>query len=264
MPEIMNHHITDIALLFLASLTAGLVDAVAGGGGLIQLPALLLLFPQLTAVTAIATNKFSSAIGTLFATYRYRKHLVGYNKQKWTVIILLAFLGSLIGSYFAGAISEVVFRPLVCSIILLVAAYTYFNKSFGLGESHRPTSQKSKWMAPIFIGAIGFYDGLFGPGTGGFFIFTLVSFLGFSFLRASAWAKVLNLATNIAALVYFGPALKIHYQLAVPMAVFNLVGNYFGTFLANKHGAALVRKLFLTVSAALVVNLGLKVILGYF
>lgn len=244
-PEIM-------ALLF-AALMAGAVDAVVGGGGLIQIPALFVAYPGESAATLFGTNKCASVVGTANATWRYARQVI----MPWRTILpaaLAAFVFSYLGAAAVAWLPKDVIRPLILFLLIVAAAYTLKRKDFGL--SHRPahTGYRELAYAVLLGGVIGFYDGFFGPGTGSFLIFLFVRFFGFDFLHASAGAKVVNVATNLAALGYFLPHGHVLLVLAVAMALANVSGSMLGTRLALKHGSGFIRQLFLIMVAVLIVK----------
>ncbi len=244
-PEIM-------ALLF-AALMAGAVDAVVGGGGLIQIPALFVAFPGESAATLLGTNKSASVVGTANATWRYARQV----KMPWRTILPAAFTAfafSYIGAVAVAWLPREMVRPLILLLLILAAVYTLKRKDFGL--LHRPVHAGHHELiyAVLLGGVIGFYDGFFGPGTGSFLIFLFVRFFGFDFLHASAGSKVVNVATNLAALGYFLPNGYVLPVLAAAMAVANVSGSILGTRLALKHGSGFIRQLFLITVAVLIVK----------
>lgn len=241
-----------VALLF-AALMAGAVDAVVGGGGLIQIPALFVAYPGESAATLFGTNKCASVVGTANATWRYARQVI----MPWRTILpaaLAAFVFSYLGAAAVAWLPKDVIRPLILFLLIVAAAYTLKRKDFGL--SHRPvhTGYRELAYAVLLGGVIGFYDGFFGPGTGSFLIFLFVRFFGFDFLHASAGAKVVNVATNLAALGYFLPHGHVLLVLAVAMALANVSGSMLGTRLALKHGSGFIRQLFLIMVAVLIVK----------
>lgn len=242
-----------LSLLIPAAFLAGWVDAVVGGGGLIQIPALFAVLPGQGAATLFGTNKCASVVGTLSATWRYARRVV----MPWRTI-LPATLAALAFSYLGAAavawLPKAALRPLILVLLVASAAYTLWRKDFGL--VHRPAHSGGRELAyALLLGAvIGFYDGFFGPGTGSFLIFLFVRFFGFDFLHASAAAKVVNVATNLAALAFFIPHGHWLPWLALAMALANVSGSLLGTRLALKHGAAFVRLIFLAVVALLILR----------
>ena len=246
---------SDYLLLALAAILAGLIDAVVGGGGLIQLPALLSVFPQASASSLFGTNKLASIWGTAFAARSYAKRL----HIQWGVAIpaaLAALLFAFIGARAVTMFPQELLRKLLPFVLLAVAIYVYRRKSFG-SETGQQIQSESRTLLAIGVGAgIGFYDGFFGPGTGSFLIFLFVRFFHLDFLQASAIAKLVNLACNFSALAWFAWAGQVIWPLGVLMAVCNILGSVAGTRLALKGGAGFVRKLFLLVVTLLIIKTG--------
>lgn len=232
---------------------AGGVDAVVGGGGLIQIPALFVAYPGESAATLFGTNKCASVVGTANAAWRYARHV----KMPWRTILpaaVAAFAFSYAGAAAVAWLPKDAVRPLILILLVLAAIYTLKRKNFG--QLHRPAhaGYRELFFAVLLGGVIGFYDGFFGPGTGSFLIFLFVRFFGFDFLHASAGAKVVNVATNLAALAYFVPNGYVLPVLAAIMAAANVSGSLAGTWLALRHGSAFVRQVFLVVVGVLIVK----------
>ncbi|GAB3245967.1 sulfite exporter TauE/SafE family protein [Chitinimonas naiadis] len=244
----------EILSLVLLSFTAGLIDAAVGGGGLVQVPGLFATLPNHSPATLFGTNKFSSVFGTATAAWRYARKI----DIAWKLVIpaaLTAFVFSFLGAMAVDAIPKDLMRPLVLALLVFMLGYTLKKKDFG--ALHRPShiGRRELLVALAIGGAIGFYDGLFGPGTGSFLIFLFIRFFGFDFLSASSAAKVVNVATNLAALTFFIPTGHVLYQYAVPMAVANIAGAVFGARLAMKGGTSLIRKLFIALVSVLIAKL---------
>ncbi len=239
--------------LIAAAFVAGLVDAVVGGGGLVQIPALFAAQPGVAPATLFGTNKFASVFGTANAAWRYARRV----DMPWRTILpaaLAAFALSYAGAAAVAWLPKDAVRPLILCLLIFSAGYTLFKKDFG--QLHRPTQSGRRELAYAILlgGVIGFYDGFFGPGTGSFLIFLFIRFFGFDFLHASAGAKVVNVATNLAALAYFVPAGHIIIALALGMATANVAGSVAGTWLALRHGSAFIRVVFLLVVGVLIVK----------
>ena len=234
---------------------AGLVDAVVGGGGLIQLPALLIMLPQTAIAQILGTSKFVSIAGTTIAVQQYAKQ----QKIEWQNTIpamVTAFIFSFLGARVTSLLNPSLMRPVILGLLIAVAIYTFNKKDFGLFQISK-LSRTQQWLYSVAIGCvIGFYDGFFGPGTGSFLIFAFVGIFGYSFLAASASAKVINFATNLAAILYFASTNNIIYFLGIPMAICNILGAFVGTKLAIKNGSQFVRKLFLIIVSLLILKLG--------
>ncbi|MDA8440425.1 MAG: TSUP family transporter [Propionibacterium sp.] len=243
-----------VAALIGAAFVAGWVDAVVGGGGLIQLPALLIGLPQATPVATVSgTNKISSAAGTLMATGTYLRHV----RVEWrsaAPLMASAWIGSSVGADLVRFIPKEYFTPLVLGVLIGVGWYTVRRPQLGLVHELRHAGS-GHYLRLAGLGlAIGVYDGLIGPGTGMFFIIALVGMLGYGFLEASAMAKLANLTTNVAALTVFGAGGHILWKLGLTMAAANLTGGLTGARMALRFGNGFVRRVFLVA----VVGLGAK------
>ena len=244
-----------LALLGLAALTAGFVDAVVGGGGLVQLPALLLGLPAASPVEVLATNKLASFCGTSVssATY-YRK--IRPDPKTFLPLMLLAFVGSVAGAAVAFLIPKDAFEPIVLVALIVVGAYVLFKPTLG-GETQLRLSGHRHTAAAMLTGlCIGFYDGALGPGTGSFFVITLVGLLGYSFLEASAKARLANWATNLGALCVFVPQGVVLWKVGLLMGVCNLAGGYIGARTAVARGSRFVRVFFIVVVSAFIIRIG--------
>lgn len=240
---------------------AGFVDAVVGGGGLIQVPALFVLLPGLPPATLLGTNKFSSIWGTAAASGQFLRR-VPIEWRATLPTVAGAPLCGFLGASVAAQVPAHWFRPLVLVLLILVLAYTLWKKD--LGQLHAPRlGRRAEFWTGLGTGAaIGFYDGLFGPGTGSFLIFAFVGLFGFSFLAASASAKLVNVVTNLAALAYFISAGHVRYDIAAPMAIFNVAGSLTGTHLAIRKGSGFVRVLFIVVVSALIARFAWDLLRG--
>ncbi|MFB9246008.1 TSUP family transporter [Massilia antarctica] len=252
----------DFALLGCAAFLAGLVDAVVGGGGLIQVPVLFSVFPREVPATLLGTSKFAGIFGTGAAAVNYaRKVRVAWSAAAPAAVS--ALLLSFAGAYTVTKVPADFVRTLLPFVLVAVAVYTFRKKDFG--SVHAPLhSGMTERLVAVGIGAaIGFYDGFFGPGTGSFLLFLYVRFFGFDFLSASAAAKVVNVACNLSALMWFGYSGHILWQLGLLMAVCQVAGSLVGTKLAIKHGSAFVRKLFLVVVSLLIVKTSVDAIVKW-
>jgi uncharacterized membrane protein YfcA len=243
----------ETALILLASGFAGLIDAIVGGGGLILVPALFATYPTASPATLLGTNKCASVWGTSLATYQYSKRV----QLAWRALLpaaICALAGSFAGAWSVTQIDPAFIRKLIPLILLVVLIYTLVKKD--LGANHKPHTNKNRErIIACLIGAvIGWYDGFFGPGTGSFFIFLFVRFLGYDFLNASASAKLLNVATNIAAIVLFALKGHVWWHIGLMMAVANMAGSFIGSHLALKHGTGFVRWVFVIVVGLLIMK----------
>ncbi|PVG81712.1 hypothetical protein DDE18_17180 [Nocardioides gansuensis] len=242
-------------LLALAALAAGFVDAVVGGGGLVQLPALVIGLPGASPVQLLATNKLSSFCGTTISSATYYRR-VRPDPRTFLPLMAFAFAGSLGGAFVATLIPRSAFDPIVLVVLVVVGAYVLLKPSVGDVTALRFSGGRHLWATGLLGLAVGFYDGAMGPGTGSFFVFGLVGLLGYNFLEASAKARLANWATNLASLVVFVPMGAVLWELGLLMAVLNVVGGYVGARVAVARGARFVRIFFLVVVAAFVVRIG--------
>ena len=254
----MFHDLTIATALFLlaASFFAGFIDSIAGGGGLIQLPALLIGLPKSETAEVLGTNKLSSIFGTSTAAVLYRKQI----KPDPKVLLAMglpALFGSAGGAMLASKIPTSSMRPMVLVLLIVVAIYTWFKPDLGKFENLRHLPRRRVQIAALAGVIIGFYDGIFGPGTGSFLMLILVASLGYAFITASAIAKVVNVATNVGAILVFGINGAVIWQIGIIMGVANISGAVVGARLAIKGGSTLVRKVFLIVTVALIVKVGI-------
>ena len=245
----------ELVIVSLASLLAGLVDSIVGGGGLILVPALFAVYPGAAPATLFGTNKSASVWGTSIATLQYSRRV----QLRWPVLLPAAgaaLLGGFVGAWHVTLVNPAFLRKLLPFILLAVLLYTLAKKD--LGSTHVPRhDRRRETLLACAIGLIiGWYDGFFGPGTGSFFIFLFVRLLGYDFLNASASAKLLNVATNLAALALFAAKGHIWWHIGLVMAVANVAGSLIGTRLALKHGAGFVRGVFIVVVGALILKTG--------
>jgi len=245
----------ELVIVTLASLLAGFVDSIVGGGGLVLVPALFAVFPTTHPATLFGVNKGASVWGTAVATVQYARRV----DMRWSALLPAAaagFAGSLAGAWLVTIIDGGFLRRLLPFVLLAVLAYTLVKKD--LGRTHAPRFKgTAETLAACSIGGVlGFYDGFFGPGTGSFFVFLFVRWLGYDFLNASASAKLLNTATNLAALLLFAYKGHVWWHFALTMAVANVVGSLLGTRLALKHGSGFVRVVFIVVVSALILKTG--------
>ena len=232
--------------LAIASGFAGFVDAMAGGGGLIQLPSLIIGLPNKELPLILGTNKVPSIFGTAAAARNYFKNIKPDIPLTLTMM-LPAFIGSIAGAAMAAFVPVSFFRPFIVLLLILVAIYTWKKPELGMAENLKFTHSKRLVIVALIGFLIGFYDGIFGPGTGTFLVFFLVSVIGYAFLKASGTAKLVNIATNAGAILSFQLTGHIWGQLGLLLAVANVTGAIIGSRMAIKGGSALVRKVFLAV-----------------
>ncbi|EYC49758.1 membrane protein [Hylemonella gracilis str. Niagara R] len=245
----------ELLFVSLASLLAGFVDAIVGGGGLILVPALFATYPGASAATLLGTNKSASVWGTAFSAAQYARRV----ELRWPALLpamALTLIGSFIGAWLVTLISTGFLRKLLPLVLLAVLLYTLARKDLGRAHAPRYAGRAEALVAGTIGLLIGFYDGLFGPGTGSFFIFLMVRLLGYDFLHASAHAKLLNVCSNVAAIVLFGLQGHVWWHVALILALANVAGSLLGTRLALKHGAGFVRGVFIVVVLALILKTG--------
>ncbi len=254
-PGALSTSMTELALVALASLFAGCVDAIVGGGGLILVPALFGMYPGAAPATLLGTNKGSGIWGTAWATWQFSRRV----RLPWGALLpaaLAAFAGSFAGAWALTLASPDGLRKALPFVLLAVLAYTLARKDLGRRHAPRQVGARQALMASVIGASVGFYDGFFGPGTGSFFVFLFVRLLGFDFLNASAGAKLLNTATNAAALLLLGLKGHVWWHVAAVLALANVAGSLIGTRLALRHGAGFVRGAFIAVVAALIAKTG--------
>ncbi len=245
---------TTLALVLVAALAAGWIDAVVGGGGLLQLPALLLV-PGFSPVQALATNKLASIFGTTTSAVTYYRR-VHPDLRTALPMAGVALAGSFAGASVASLLPASVFKPVIVVALVGIAAFTLLRPTLGGVTALRHSGRKHHGVAGLLGAAIGFYDGILGPGTGSFLVFAMVSSLGYDFLSASAKAKIVNVATNLGALLFFAPHGAVLWGLGLLLGAANMIGGYVGSRMATARGSGFVRAAFLVVVTALIVRLG--------
>lgn len=247
------------ALLLLAAFTAGFIDSIVGGGGLIQLPALLIAFPATPLPLILGTNKFAAMSGTAVAVWRYQKSL-RFELSNYLPALAAAMIGAGGGAALATIFDASFMKPLVLVMLVGVWILFFVKPEFGNITVAAVSPQQRRFRSSFLALSIGLYDGFFGPGTGTWLIIGGVTWLGLNFLHASALAKGLNLATNFAALVSFAVAGVVDWRLGGVLALCNILGSLVGTRLALSKGNRFVRVFFLLVVAALILKLGADLI----
>jgi uncharacterized membrane protein YfcA len=240
------------ALLAGVGLAAGTIDAVAGGGGLLTVPALL--WAGLPPHLALGTNKGQSVFGSFAALARFGGSGLVDRRRAW-VTFPLGLAGSLAGAALVLAVPPAVLRPVVVVLLALVALFVGFRRTPPPRLDGAPPARASLPVAGAVALAIGCYDGFFGPGTGTFLIVAFVALLGDGLARASAEAKVVNFASNLAALALFASRGVVLWRIALPMAAGQLLGGFLGAHLAIRRGDALVRRAVVLVALAAAVKL---------
>ena len=250
--------LTVVLLLVLAGFLAGWIDAVVGGGGLVQLPALLLV-PGMSPVQALATNKLAGIMGTSVSAVTFYRR-VHPDLRTAGPMALAALLGAGGGALLASSLPASVFRPVILVALVAVAVYTIARPQLGRATSLRWADHRHLTAALALGGGIGFYDGLLGPGTGTFLVIGLVALLCYGFLEASAKAKIVNAATNLGALVVFTLQGAPLWQLGLVVGVANIAGAYLGARMAVAKGSRFVRVVFMVVVGGLILRLGWDVL----
>lgn len=248
---------TTLALLLAAAFAAGWIDAVVGGGGLLQLPALLLV-PGITPVQALATNKLASVFGTATSSASYYRS-VRPSLRAVLPMAVVALLGACGGASVAAYLPAQVFKPIIVLALVAVLLITLFKPAMGAVTRLKHRGGRHVVIAGATGAAIGFYDGMLGPGTGTFLVIALVGLLGYDFLMASAQAKIVNFATNLGALLFFIPLGAVLWPLGLLMGAANVVGSLLGSRMAIARGARFVRVIFLVIVAVLIVKLGFDI-----
>jgi uncharacterized membrane protein YfcA len=251
--------LTVLLLLALAAVTAGFVDAVVGGGGLVQLPALLLGLPAASPVEILATNKLGSVCGTSVSSATYYRR-IRPDPRTFGPLMLAAFVGSVLGAVAASRIPAEAFEPIVLVALVVVGAYVLLKPDLGSETALRFAGHRHLATAVAAGLAIGFYDGVLGPGTGSFLVIAMVGLLGYSFLEGSAKARLANWATNVAALCVFVPQGAVLWKVGLVMGACNLAGGYLGARVAVSKGSRFVRIFFIVVVSAFIVRISGQVV----
>lgn len=242
-----------LVLLCCAAFAAGFIDAIVGGGGLVQTPAGLILLPQFPVATVIGSLKIPAFSGTALATIQYMRKV----SMNWRLLLLMttvSFGAATAGSYLLSIANNQFMKPLLLVILAAVGIYTYTKKNFGDHSEKNHSTSKQYLFALLISIVIGFYDGFIGPGTGSFLILAFITLLGFDFLHASAHAKLVNLSTNLGSIIFFAASGKIIFSIAIPMAICNALGGTLGARLAIVKGNKFIRLFFLAVVAATILR----------
>ena len=242
-----------IILLCAFAFFASLVDAIAGGGGLISVPALFVFLPSLPAPMILGTNKFASTSGATAAVGRYAVN----KKIEWSAAIpagIAGFCLAVLGAHTVSHLDKAFIRPIIFVLLVLVAVYTVWKKDLGAIHHPKIDGKRAFWTAILIGCATGFYEGFLGPGNGSFLIFAFVGLFGFDFLAASATGRFVNWTSSLAALGYFILTGSVYYKVGVPMAISMVIGGLIGSRLALKHGGKFIRVAFLVVLAAVLLK----------
>jgi len=245
----------NLILLGVAMFASGFIDAIAGGGGLIQTPAMLLSFPDRNPVEVVATSKTAAFFGTTTAAIQYRK-FIKTDPKLLIAMVIPAFIGSGIGAHLASRISAGSYKSSIFFVMIAIFFYTLVKPELGKEHVEKHSPQKLMVIGSIAAFIIGFYDGLIGPGTGTILMIALVALMGFAFVGASAIAKVVNATTNLASIIVVGLTIGVMWKLGLVLAVANLAGGYMGSHMAIKKGSSFIRIFYLIVTALLILRLG--------
>jgi uncharacterized membrane protein YfcA len=245
--------VSPLIVLGLAALCAGFIDSVVGGGGLVQIPAVFSILPRETPAALFCAAKIAGLSGTSYAAWRYARRV----SMPWRIIVpaaLATFPFAYLGAMAVAWLPRELLRPMILVLLIVAAVYTFRHKEFG--TVHQPRlSGTREWLSAATVGgALGFYEGFFGPGSGSFLIFLFIRVFGLDFLHASATAKLINAMANLAAIAYFVPHGHFLPLAAVVMAVGNITGSSIGTAMALRHGSGFVRRMFLCVVGVLIVK----------
>jgi len=246
---------SEIIVLCTAAFAAGFIDAIVGGGGLVQTPVTLVTLPQYPLATLLGTTKIPSFFGASIAAVQYSLK-VNINWKLLAMMCSIALAAAYAGSKTVAAVSNTFMKPILFCVLIVVAIYTYTKKDFGLSVKTSISKNKEVFYAVTFALLIGFYDGFIGPGAGSFMVLFFISVLGFDFLKASAHSKLLNVSTNLGSILYFSGSGHILYQYAIPMALFNFSGSLLGSRLAILKGNKFIRIFFLIVVAGTIIRFG--------
>lgn len=243
---------TSLIIVCIAAFAAGFIDAVVGGGGLVQTPAMLITFPNAPVATLLGTVKIPSFCGTAVSAYQYSKRI----DIRWKLIVwvaLAAFSAAMFGSYMVSVLNNGILKPIILCVLVLVALFTYTRKTLGQQHDEIPYTE-ALWKGIVAGLLIGFYDGFIGPGTGSFLVLVFITIIGHDFMHASAHAKMINLATNLASIIYFSFTGNIMFELAIPMAICNMAGGWAGTKMALLKGNRFIRIFFLLVVTGTIIR----------
>lgn len=251
----------EILLAAFAAFCAGCIDAIVGGGGLVQVPALFILFPTFPVSSIIGTNRFASVMGTSVAAAQYMRHV----RIPWRVAFgagIGAGVMSFIGAKLSSLLPAYILKPIIVMLMAIIAVYTFRKKTLGETDTIRFAGTILLAVSFLIGGLTGFYNGFVGPGTGSLLVFGFVSIIGYSFLNASAISKVVNVVADASSLVFFVSAGFVRYEIALPMMVCNMAGSFLGSRLAILRGSSFVRRIFLAIIALLILRFGYDVLMA--
>lgn len=239
----------------MAAFAAGFIDSIVGGGGLVQTPAVLITLPQYPVATLLGTTKIPSFTGTTIAAIQYAGKVM-LRRKLLIAMCCIALAAAYAGSMTVSLVSNSFMKPVIFVMLIIVAIYTFSQKDFGTAPAKKQGVNNELAYGFFFALVIGFYDGFIGPGAGSFLIVFFISMLGFDFLRASAHAKFVNMATNLGSIFFFGSSGHILYQFAIPMAICNFTGSFLGSRLAILKGNKFIRVFFLIVIIGTIIRFG--------
>lgn len=246
----MDYH---LVLLCLFAFLAGFIDSIVGGGGLVQIPAFFVLYPQLSVSHIIGTNRLAGVVGTSVAAWNYSRSV----RIPWKTVFY-AGIGAAVCSYIGATLQSMlpsnVLKPIMLVLIIAIGIFTYSKKEFGLKDHFKYPEHQIPYVAVLIGMVLGFYNGFVGPGTGSLLVFGFVSVIGYSFLNASASAKVVNVIADSASLVFLLSHHFVLFELALPMMVCNVAGSYTGSRMAVLRGNAFMRRVFIVVVGGIVLR----------
>ncbi|MEO6038694.1 MAG: sulfite exporter TauE/SafE family protein [Saprospiraceae bacterium] len=252
----------ELYILCVFAFLAGFIDSIVGGGGLVQVPAFFILYPQLPVPNIIGTNRMASVMGTAVAAWNYARTV----PIPWETV-LFAGIGaatmSYIGSTVQSLLPSAALKPIILVLIAGIAIFTYRHKNFGQHEAFRMPPERIPWYALGIGMVLGFYNGFVGPGTGSLLVFAFVSLVGYSFLRASAFSKIVNVTGDVSSLVFFISHKYVLFYLALPLMACNMAGSFAGSRMAILRGNAFIRKVFIVVVAGIVLRFGWDVVRAF-
>jgi uncharacterized membrane protein YfcA len=253
----------ELYLLCFFAFLAGFIDSIVGGGGLVQVPAFFVLYPTLSVPNIIGTNRLASAVGTSAAAWNYARSV----SIPWK-IVACAGLGAAAFSYLGATVQSwlpsAVLKPLILVLIIAIAVYTYRKKDFGQEERLLVGPELLPFRAAAIGAALGFYNGFVGPGTGSLLVFGFVSLIGYSFLRASAISKIINVVADVSSLIFFLANKYVLFHLALPMMACNVAGSWLGSRMAVLRGNAFIRKVFIAVVTGIVLRFAWDVFKAFY
>jgi len=240
------------------ALLAGFIDSIVGGGGLVQFPATLISLPNTPLASLFGTNKIASISGTTISAYSYAKR-VQFNYRLIIFISAFAFIASYFGAKTVTILDPNKLKPTILVLMILIAIYTFIKKDLGSSKVIQISKQQQN-IGGLVVGVlVGFYDGFMGPGAGSLYVLGFVSILGFDFLHASAYSKIINWVTNFSALTVFIKDGHYILEVALLMAIFNILGNVVGTRMAISKGNGFIRLVFMTVVSMMILRYGYEV-----